>query len=86
MCREWRKANGPCQWSSYDMDTPSLSWTASESSAGGALLSKVMLIPRPCLYPQAAAARGDVLGLIGTQMLQTTVWTGERAGQVFGGD
>lgn len=35
-----------------ELDSPS-------SSTEGPLLMKVMLIPRPCLYPQAAAARGQ---------------------------
>lgn len=44
------------------------------------------LIPRPCLYPQAAAAKGAVWALISTQVLQTTVWSWERAGEVFRDD
>lgn len=62
-----------------ELDSPS-------PSTEGALLTKVRLISRPCFYPQAAAARGDVLGLISIQMLQTTVWSGERAEEVFGSD
>lgn len=56
-----------------ELDTPS-------SSAEGALLTKVMLIARPCLHPQAAAARGDVLALISTHSLE---W-GDSRGSFWG--
>lgn len=73
-----------------ELDSPS-------SSTGGALLTKVMPIHRPCPYPHATAARGMCWHSLSLRCFcfpvlrswlspQTTVWRREKAEEVFGDD